>query len=125
MIDFSDLSICVGLFYASESGNHVHCIFIFPFLLRVFFTHSYMISRIPNTNNLHKVVWFQVFISNTNILYTVIQFQITNNKNNLLKNNYSFKYLFLKQIIDNSITLPFRLIPLGKVLNPLIPLAMG
>ena len=35
-----------------------------------------MVSNIPNTNNLHTVVFFQVLISHTNNLYTVIWFQV-------------------------------------------------
>ena len=55
-----------------------------------------MISHIPQTNNFHTVVWFQVFLSNTNdymvssnyfylmiviCLHTVIWFEIMNYNN--------------------------------------------
>ena len=34
-----------------------------------------------NTNNLHTIIWFQLFLLNTNNFYTVIWFQV------LLSNN--------------------------------------
>ena len=45
--------------------------------LKNFYINSYIISSIPNTNNLNIVVWFQAFISYINISYTNIWFQIS------------------------------------------------
>ena len=43
-----------------------------------------MLSRIPDTNNLYTLAWFQVFLSNTNNLHTVLCFQVfLSNTNNL------------------------------------------
>ena len=43
-----------------------------------------MVSSIPNINNLHTVIWYQVFLSNTNNLHTVIWYQVfLSNTNNL------------------------------------------
>ena len=39
------------------------------------FAHSYILN-IPNTNNLHTVAWFQVFLSNTNDLGSVVWFKV-------------------------------------------------
>ena len=42
MIDINGMPTCLGLFYAYRSENHVHCMFIFTFLVflyvkRIFF----------------------------------------------------------------------------------------
>ena len=58
--------------------------------------HSYMIKYsytnnlhtvlwyqvfLSNINNLYTIIWFQVFLSNTNDLYTITWFQVDNNNN--------------------------------------------
>ena len=45
-------------------------LYIFLYLSIILFAHIYMISIMPNTNNLDSVVWFQVFLSNTNNFQT-------------------------------------------------------
>ena len=90
------MSTRLGLFYADKLGNCVHCTFIFAFFVlfhKGSFAHSYVISNIINTNNLHRVVWFQLFLCNINnymsssnyfyfiiviCLHIVIWFQVTN-----------------------------------------------
>ena len=69
LIDFNGLSTCLGLFYAHRWGHRIQYMFIFAFcnyFLGVFFTNSYMISNIHISNNLHTVLWFQVFLSKIN-----------------------------------------------------------
>ena len=62
------------------------------------YAHSYMVSSIPNTNNLHKVVWFQVFLSDTNKLYTIIWSQATIP---IYYNNHLFEHSYIVSSIPN------------------------
>ena len=72
LIDFNDMSIHLGLFYALMYGNRVHCASISTFFWVIVFSeyskHSYLISIIllSHSNNLNSVVGFQVFPSNAN-----------------------------------------------------------
>ena len=71
----NSMSICPGLFYAYRLGNCIHCTsaslvqLFFVFFKRVLF-NSHTMSSIPNTNNLHIIVYFQVFWSN-NMVWVV------------------------------------------------------
>ena len=69
-MDFSDMTIHLGLFNAEELGNRIHYMLILTFLEKLFlnfFLHSYISSISIKINNEHRVVLFQVFLSNTNI----------------------------------------------------------
>ena len=49
LINFSDKSICLQLFYAKRLGNYIHSTFIFIFLVLFFpksFSNNYMVSII-------------------------------------------------------------------------------
>ena len=63
LIDFNGMSRVI--LYLEVKELHTLYIYIFCVVAKEFFVHSYLIF-LSNTNNLHKFLWLQVFLSNTN-----------------------------------------------------------
>ena len=65
-----------GIFHAKKLGNRVHIfifvsMFLYSFFHTVFFHNSFFYTVLYqvfliNTNILHTIIWFLVFLSNTN-----------------------------------------------------------
>ena len=87
LIDFNGIST----YYFKSHSLHIYMYILC--IVSKFFAQTYRLSSIPNTNNLHTLVWFQAFPSNANnymvssnyvyliiviCFHTVIWFQVIN-----------------------------------------------
>ena len=103
LIDFNGMTNHVGLFHTKRLGNWVHCLYL-HFLccyFSRFFAHRYMISIIPDTINLCKVVWLQVILMFYTQLYGFMhsnQIQIICTQSDI---KYSYLVLILLMIINH------------------------
>ena len=92
---FNNISMCLGSFYVSR-GYEIEFIVHFYFMCLTFLHTVIYQVFLSNTNNLHKVVWFQIFIILKMLWVLVI---ISLKKKNLLINfNHPTYKIFSKSV---------------------------
>ena len=76
MVNYSDE--CFVVLQRAKTKQHL----IVLEAIHILFNRPSLSKQNSNTNNLHPVIWYQVFLSNTNNLHTVIWYQVFHSNTN-------------------------------------------